>query len=79
MNGKITQRVKSRELELDGEKEYGLHCMWYSLLVVEVVVGGGLEVEGLDPAGEARQVLKAGGVAGPVVRRERFKKATFLP
>ncbi len=38
--------------------------MYCILLVVQVVVCHGLEVEGLDPPGEARQELQAGGVAG---------------
>ncbi len=40
-----------------------------------MVVCHGLEVEGLDPPGEARQELQAGGVAGS----EREEKGDFFP
>ena len=48
-----------------GKKLNSKHVSWSnieadSLLVVEVVVGSGLVVESLDPAGQAGVVLQAG-------------------
>ncbi len=61
----LKRKIREKKVYFSHKEIDFVPCIYiYILLVVQVVVCHGLEVEGLDPPGEARQELQAGGVAG---------------